>query len=81
MTLDQLVPYIAGPGGAIVICCLVGWGVYRLLVHYFVPLVEGAVNRHLDQVDRMVEKHSEEHAAIIKALQDIKPCGYDEAAK
>lgn len=81
MTIEAIAPYLAGPGAGLLICVLVGLGTYKLLVAKVLPLVEGAVNRHLDQVDRMVEKHSEEHAAIIKALQDIKPCGYDEAAK
>jgi len=81
MTLDQLLPYIAGPGGAIVVCVLVGWAVYRLLVHFAVPLMQGAVDRHLAQVDEMNQRHSDEHRQIIDALNNGSVCKFSEAAK
>lgn len=80
MTLDQLVPYIAGPGGAIVICVLVGWGMYRLMVFYFVPLLQAAIDRHLAQVDAMDARHSAEHQRIMDRIdQAVGEC--KEAAK
>jgi hypothetical protein len=79
-TLD-LLPYIAGPGGAIVVCVLVGWAVYRLLVHFAVPLMQGAVDRHLAQVDEMNQRHSDEHRQIIDALNNGSVCKFTEAAK
>ncbi len=88
MTIDQLLPYIAGPGGAIVVCVLVGWAVYRLLVHFAVPLMQGAVDRHLAQVDEMNQRHSDaatrhsdEHRQIIDALNNGSVCKFTEAAK
>ena len=81
MTLEGIAPYLAGPGAGLLVCILVGMGVYKLLVSKVLPLIEGAVNRHLSQVDRMIERHSEEHSAIVKAIQDLQPCGYSEAAK
>jgi len=81
MTIDQLVPYIAGPGGAIVVCVLVGWAVYRLLVHVGAPLLKSAVDRHLAQVDEMNQRHSEEHQRIIDALNAVKPCGFTQAGR
>lgn len=65
MSFEALIPYLAGPGGAIVICCLVGWGVYRLMVFYFVPLLQAAIDRHLAQVDAMDARHSKEHDRIM----------------
>jgi hypothetical protein len=79
MSFDQLVPYIAGPGGAIVVCVLVGWAVYRLLVHVGAPLLKSAVDRHLAQVDEMNQRHSEEHRRIIEALNTVRPCGFVQA--
>ena len=81
MTLDSVLPYIAGPGGAIVVCVLVGWAVYRLLVHFAVPLMQGAVDRHLAQVDEMNQRHSDEHRQIIDALNNGSVCKFSEAAK
>lgn len=82
MSFEALIPYLAGPGGAIVICCLVGWGVYRLMVFYFVPLLQAAIDRHLAQVDAMDERHSKEHQKIMDRL-DSYGCKYaeKEAAK
>jgi len=77
----ELLPYIAGPGGAIVVCVLVGWAVYRLLVHFAVPLMRGAVDRHLAQVDEMNQRHSDEHRQIIDALNNGSVCKFTEAAK
>lgn len=81
MTLEQLIPLIAGPGGALVVCVLVGWGVYRMLVHYFVPMLQGSIDRHLAQVDEMNARHTTEHERIINAITSISPCQYDRAAK
>ena len=81
MTLETLLPYIAGPGGAIVICVLVGWAVYRILVHFAVPLMQGAVDRHLAQVDQMNSRHEDQHRQIIEALNNGARCKYSEAAK
>lgn len=81
MAVETLAPYLVGPGAGLAVCILVGLGVYKLLVAKVFPLVEGAVNRHLDQIDRIVEQHSAEHEAIIEALRDLKPCVCDEAAK
>ena len=81
MTIETIAPYLAGPGAGLLICVLVGLGTYKLLVAKVLPLVEGAVNRHLDQVDRMVEKHSEEHRQIIESLNSGRVCKFTEAAK
>jgi hypothetical protein len=82
VTLDQLIPYIAGPGGAIVVCVLVGWAIYRLMVHFFVPMLQGSIDRHLAQVDDMNTRHTEEHQRIIDALNNGARCKFrpDEAA-
>ncbi len=80
MTLDQVIPYIAGPGGAIVICVLVGWAVYRLMVYFFVPMLQGSIDRHLAQVDEMNQRHSDEHRQIIEALNSGRVCKYDQSA-
>tara|TARA_R110000796_G_scaffold145845_3_gene262464 strand:- start:7736 stop:7981 length:246 start_codon:yes stop_codon:yes gene_type:complete len=81
MSLETLIPYIAGPGGAIVVCVLVGWAVYRLLVYFFVPMLQGSIDRHLAQVDEMNSRHSDEHRQIIDALNNGARCKYDSAAK
>lgn len=84
MTLDQLVPLIAGPAGALATCLLVGWGVYRLLVYMFVPMLQRSIDRHFVQVDEMNSRHSDEHQRIMDRLDASiaqSRCTYSEAAK
>ena len=81
MTLEQLIPLIAGPGGALAVCVLVGWGVYRMLVHYFVPMLQGSIDRHLAQVDEMNTRHTAEHERIIGAINDLDTGCHYRAAK
>ena len=71
----ELLPYLAGPGGAIIVCVLVGWGSYQLLVSKVLPIVEAAVARHLAQIDEMNSRwieadrrNAEEHAKIMEML-------------
>jgi hypothetical protein len=71
MTLEALAPYLAGPGAGLIICLLVGLGVYKLLRDMIVPMVQQAINRHLDQVDSMMQQHSAEHERIIQGLDAL----------
>ncbi len=71
MTLEALAPYLAGPGAGLIICILVGLGVYKLLRDLIVPMVQQAINRHLEQVDKMMEQHSKEHAKIMEGLETL----------
>jgi hypothetical protein len=71
MELSTLAPYLAGPGSAVLVCILIGWGGYKLMSDKILPLLETAVSRHLDQIDRMMETHSTEHRAILTACETI----------
>lgn len=71
MTLEAIAPYLAGPGAGLIICLLVGLGVYKLLRDMIVPMVQQAINRHLDQVDSMMQQHSTEHERIIQGLDAL----------
>ena len=57
MTIEGLAPYLAGPGAAVLVLLLVGAGVYRLAVQYLVPLLQGAVDRHLGELERANARH------------------------
>ena len=78
----ELIPYIAGPGGAIVVCMLVGAAVYRLLVYMFVPMLQASIDRHLAQVDEMNARNAQEHERIMRQLDGLPTvCQFTEAAK
>lgn len=71
MTIEGLAPYLAGPGAGLIICLLVGLGVYKLLRDLVVPMVQRGIDRHLDQVDAMMKQHSAEHSKIIEGLDAL----------
>jgi hypothetical protein len=72
MSIEALAPYLAGPGAGLLVCLLVGAGLYKLVVSKVLPLIEGAVSRHLKQIDDMSERHHIEHTAILESLAVIK---------
>ena len=71
MTVEALAPYLAGPGAGLIVCFVVGLGVYKLLRDLIVPMVQQAINRHLEQVDKMMEQHSKEHEKIMEGLESL----------
>lgn len=71
MSVEAMAPFLAGPASAVFLAVLVGGAVWQFLNKKVMPLVESAVTRHLDQVDRMVATHSEEHQAIMRRLDDL----------
>jgi hypothetical protein len=84
MSLDQLVPLIAGPAGAIAVCVLVGFGIYRLMVYMFVPMLQRSIDRHFEQVDELNQRNHAEHQRIMDRLDASiaqSRCTYQEAAK
>ena len=76
MDITALAPYLAGPGAGLLVCLLVGAGLYKFATTKIMPLVEGTVNRHLQQIDEMNERHSTEHKAILEAVSDLRETIY-----
>ena len=68
---EALVPQITGPASALVVCLLIGLGVYKLLRDFVVPMMQRAIDRHLDQVDEIIKKHSAEHERILAGLDAV----------
>jgi len=69
--MDELVPQVTGPASALVVCLLIGLGVYKLLRDFVVPMMQRAIDRHLDQVDEIIKKHSAEHERIMAGLDAV----------
>jgi len=73
MDLQALAPYLAGPGAAVIVLLVVLGALYRLIVKYGMPFVKGVADRHLNQIDRMLEQHkddSERRAEALRALHE-----------
>ncbi len=84
MNLGELVPLVAGPFGAIVVCLLVGFGAYRLMAYLFIPMLQRGIDRHFEQVDELNARNHAEHQRIMDRLDASiaqSKCTYNEAAK
>ena len=68
----SLAPYLAGPGAAVVVLVLVLYGLYLVVVKHLIPLASRAIDRHLSQIDRLVEGQRDESKGILKALGAIE---------
>ena len=68
MSVETLAPYLAGPGAAVIICVLVGYVAYHILMKVFLPLFKASIERHFNQIDAMMSRHDEAHAKIIEGL-------------
>lgn len=68
MTAQEMATLAAGPASAVVVCLLVLGAVYRLVTDTVVPLATRALDRHLSQVDTLLEQQRKESAALARAL-------------
>lgn len=71
MTETQIIPLVTGPASALGICLLIGLGVYRIVGNSLVPMLQRAIDRHLDSVDTMAKAHQAEHERIIATLDKV----------
>lgn len=68
MTGQELGALVAGPASAVVVCVMVLGALYRLVVTVAVPIIQRALDRHLAQVDALLEQQRKESATLTKAL-------------
>ena len=66
-----LAPYLAGPGAATLVLLLVGAACYRLVVSHLVPMAATAIDRHLRQIDSLIESQRVEAQQTAKALSSL----------
>jgi hypothetical protein len=72
MEVETLAPYLAGPGAAVIICVLVGYVAYHILMKVFLPLFKASIERHFAQIDAMMSRHDEAHAKIMEGLTTLQ---------
>ena len=70
--LSQVGALIAGPASAVVVCVLVLGALYKLTVNQLVPLASKALDRHLAQVDTLLEQQRKESASLTRALSSFE---------
>ncbi len=72
MTAQEVGTLIAGPASAVVVCVIVLGALYRIVDRSILPLVARSVERHLAQVDLLLEQQRKESAALAKALASFE---------
>lgn len=66
-----ILPYLVGPGAAVVCLLIVGAALYRLVVVHFIPMASHAVDRHLRQIDAIIDSQRVEAQQTAKALSSL----------
>jgi hypothetical protein len=69
--LSILAPYMAGPGAAVLVLLIVVIGCGWIIVKHLVPLIEKFGDRHLAQIDMLIQNQQEEAKSIARALGSL----------
>jgi len=69
--MEALAPYLAGPGAAVIVLLLVLGGLYGVIVKHGIPLVRSLGERHLNQIDALIQTQRDEGKAITQTLASI----------
>jgi hypothetical protein len=71
-TMQALLPLLSGPASAVLVLLAVLGGAYRLLVLHILPLMQGAIDRHLKQMDQLLTAQKAEAVSQTKALKALE---------
>jgi hypothetical protein len=63
MTFDALLPYLAGPGSAVICLLIIIAGAYKIAVNHLIPMGRIAVDRHMSELERANQRHENAVAA------------------
>lgn len=57
---EETLQLILGPFGALATMAVVLYGIYSLVVKHLLPLATHGLDRHLSQIDQMLEQHKQD---------------------
>jgi hypothetical protein len=78
--INTIAPLLIGPGAAVIVLMVVLYGLYSLAIKHLIPLASALAERHLAQIDALIQAQQEEGKAVAKALSTIdKRLAYIEA--
>ena len=67
MDWTELLPALTGSGGSVLVMLLLATAAYKFLEKHLIPMLQLAITRHLDQIDKLLEKHD----ICTKAIEDV----------
>lgn len=57
MDMEHLLPFLTGPFSALILAVSVLAVIYKLIVDHIAPAIKNYFDRHLEQVDKMIDEH------------------------
>ena len=69
--VEEIIGHVLGPFGALATMAVVLYGLYSLGIKHLLPLLKGSIDRHLDQVDKMLESHTEDREIFKQTIEKI----------
>jgi hypothetical protein len=70
-TIAVLAPYLVGPGAAVLVLLFVLFGCGWIFVAQVIPLARTFAERHLGQIDLLIQNQQEEAKTIARALSSL----------
>ena len=67
MDWEELLPLLTGSGGSVLVMLLLATAAYKFLEKHLIPMLGAAITRHLDQIDKLLEKHD----ITAKSVEDV----------
>jgi len=71
MSYEEIATLIMGPFGALIVLAAVVVGIYNLVVKHLLPLVRTGLDRHLNQVETMLEEHKKDRELYRESIMLI----------
>jgi|TARA_R110000803_G_C11733261_1_gene289955 hypothetical protein len=69
--MEEYINLILGPFGALVVMAFVLFGLYRVGIKHILPLIKSSIDKHLEQVDRMLDSHKEDREIFKETIKQI----------
>lgn len=69
--MEQVLEYIAGPTGGMVVAALTMYGGYKLVVVHLLPLAKQWIERHFAHIDTLMEEHRQDREVFQTAITNL----------
>ena len=75
MDWTELLPALTGSGGSVLVMLLLATAAYKFLERHLIPMLGIAINRHLDQIDKLLEKHDTTARSVENVSDEVTDLG------
>ena len=75
MNWTELLPALTGSGGSVLVMLLLATAAYKFLEKHLIPMLQAAITRHLDQIDRLLDRHDQTARAVETVSDEVTDLG------